>query len=317
MNVNTKKRIILPAVLLVLAFFAVGLSAENRIEEKYARTEALARDGKVSVGNVSGTIQVRTWDKAEVQIDAVKVSEASSEEKAKENLALVKIEVVKEGNALRVETKYPDNKVFRGRMNVHVNYVISIPDRAALRIKNVSGDIEALSVGGALYVDEVSGGVKITNASGTVDCQTVSGGIILTGGAGEVSLKAVSGRITASGIKGSIEAETVSGGISLKDVREARSVRAKTISGGIDCETDIVAGGRYGFDALSGGITLTLPASAMFELEAESFSGSIRTDFPITVSGKVSPRELRGMVGSGGAVLRVKSFSGTVEIRKK
>ena len=35
--------------------------------------------------NVSGTIQVRSWDKAEVQIDAVKISESSSEERAKEN----------------------------------------------------------------------------------------------------------------------------------------------------------------------------------------------------------------------------------------
>jgi DUF4097 and DUF4098 domain-containing protein YvlB len=132
-----------------------------------------------------------------------------------------------------------------------------------------------------------------------------------------VSLKAVSGRIIAEGIKGSIEAETVSGGIRLRDVREAKSIRAKTISGGIECETDIQPGGRYYFDVLSGGITLRLPASAAFEIEAETFSGSIQTDFAVTMSGRLSPKELRGTVGAGGAALRIKSFSGTVEIRKK
>jgi DUF4097 and DUF4098 domain-containing protein YvlB len=317
MNMKTAKKMALPALFLTLVFSVGALCADDKVEDKFTRTEPLDRAGKVSVLNVSGTIQVRTWDKAEVKIDAVKISEASTTEKAKENLGLVNIEVVKEGNALRVETKYPDGKIFRGRLNVHVNYVLSIPDRATLRVKNVSGDIDVAAIGGALDIDEVSGTVKITDAAGTVEAKTVSGGITLSGGNGEVGLKAVSGRIQASGVKGSIDAETVSGSIFLKDVKGARSVRAKTVSGGIDCETDILPGGRYSFDALSGGINLTLPSSAAFDLEAESFSGSIKTDFAVTVSGRVSPKELRGTVGAGGAVLRVKTFSGTVDIKKK
>ncbi len=317
MNDKMKKILIGPVALLTLVLLAGGLAAGEKLEEKFARTESLSRDGKVSVTNVSGTIQVRTWDKAEVQIDAVKVSEASSSAKAKENADLVTIEVVKEGNAVRVETKYPERRNFRGNLNVHVNYVLSIPDKAALRVNNVSGNIDVQGIGGTLSIDEVSGTVKIVDAAGPVDCKTVSGGITLSGGNDEVILKAVSGRISAVGVKGSIDAETVSGSISLKDVRNARSVRAKTISGGIDCETDILPGGRYSFDALSGGITLMLPSSATFDLDAETFSGHIKTDFAVTVSGRVSPRELRGTVGSGGATLRIKSFSGTVEIKKK
>ncbi|MBN1940121.1 MAG: DUF4097 family beta strand repeat protein [Candidatus Aminicenantes bacterium] len=317
MNIQMKKILIVPVAFLVLALTAGTLAADERFEEKFARTESLARDGNVSVTNVSGTIRVRTWDKAEVQVDAVKISRASSSAKAKENADLVRIEVVKEGDMVRVETKYPDRKERRGNLNVSVNYVLSIPDRAALRVNNVSGNIDVENIGGPLSIDEVSGDVKIEGAAGTVDCKTVSGGVTLSGGTGDVNLKAVSGRIVASGVKGSIEAETVSGGIVLRDVRDARSVRAKTISGGIECETDIVSGGRYSFDALSGGVELVLPASASFNLEAETFNGTIKTDFAVTVSGRVSPRELRGVVGSGGAVLRVKSFSGTIEIRKK
>lgn len=317
MNAKMKLRLVGPAVLLGLAMMGGVLSAGEKLEEKFARTEALARDGKVSVANISGTIKVRTWDKAQVQIDAVKITEASSAAKAKENSDLVKIEVVNEGNAVRVETKYPERRDRRTNLNVHVNYVLSIPDRAALRINNVSGHIDVQGVGGALNIDEVSGTVTIDGASGQVDCQTVSGGISLSGGSGGVNLKAISGRIEAEGIQGSVEAETVSGHVSLRDVREAKSIRAKTISGNIACETGVLPGGRYSFDTLSGGITLTLPSSSVFELDAETFSGRIKTDFAVTMSGRVSPRELRGVVGSGGAVLRVKSFSGTVDIRKK
>ncbi|MCX6566659.1 MAG: DUF4097 family beta strand repeat-containing protein [Candidatus Aminicenantes bacterium] len=317
MNEITMKKTAVGAVLLGLVLLAGNLAARDRVEEKFARTEALDRNGKVSVQNVSGTIQVRSWAKAEVQIDAVKVSEASSEERAKENAGKVTIEVVKEGGALRIETKYPEGKLFGGNVNVHVNYVVTIPDQAALRVKNVSGDIEVQGIGGDVDIDEVSGGVKIVSAARSVECRTVSGGIILQGAGGEVNLKAVSGGIKAEDVTGSIEAETVSGGVTLRNVREASSVRAKTISGGIECETDILPNGRYNFDALSGGITLTLPATASFEIEAETFSGHIQTDFAVVVSGKLSPKELRGTVGTGGATLRVKSFSGKVEILKK
>jgi len=250
----------------VIAVFGVfllagSLAARDTYEEKFDRTEALDRNGRVSLENISGTIEVRSWDKAEVRIDALKVSKASSRDQAKENAGLVRIEVVKEGGVLRIETKYPERRFRGNNLSVSVNYVLTIPDQASLRVKNVSGDIDVQKIGGDLDIDEVSGGVRIAGAAKTVDC--------------------------------------------------------KTVSGGIDCETEILPSGRYSFDALSGGITLLLPASAAFEVEAETFSGHIATDFPVVVSGKISPKELRGTVGTGGATVRIKSFSGRVEIRKK
>ena len=229
----------------VIAVFGVfllagSLAARDTYEEKFDRTEALDRNGRVSLENISGTIEVRSWNKAEVRIDALKISAASSRDQAKENAGLVRIEVVKEGGVLRIETKYPERRFRGNNLSVSVNYVLTIPDQASLRVKNVSGDIDVQKIGGDLDIDEVSGGVRIAGAAKTVDCKTVSGGI-----------------------------------------------------------------------------TLLLPASAAFEVEAETFSGHIATDFPVVVSGKISPKELRGTVGTGGATVRIKSFSGRVEIRKK
>jgi len=318
MNAKTRKSTAVLTAVMILGVFAGVLSAKERYEEKFARTESLDRDGSVSIHNVSGMIRVRSWDKSEVRIDAVKTSEASSLEKARENAGRVTIEVVKQGKILRIETKYPDGKLFRNNnLNVRVDYVVSIPDQAALRVKNVSGDIDLETIGGSLEVDEVSGDVRIVKALQSVDCRTVNGSIHVRESGGDANLHTISGTITAEAVKGSVEAETVSGDILLRDVREAKTIRAKTISGGIECAGDILPGGRYSFDALSGGISITLPASASFDLEAETFSGSIQTDFPVTMSGKLSPKELRGTVGNGGASLRIKCFSGTVRLRKK
>lgn len=60
---------------------------------------------------------------------------------------------------------------------------------------------------------------------------------------------------------------------------------------------------------------MTLPAATGFELEAESFSGDIRTDFE--VRGTRGKRSVRGTVGDGSAVLDLTTFSGSILITKK
>ena len=75
----SKKILILLIVLAVMVFFLgmnpLDASAQGREkhEEKFEKTESLARDGKVEIRNVSGKVEVMTWDRNEVKIDALKV----------------------------------------------------------------------------------------------------------------------------------------------------------------------------------------------------------------------------------------------------
>jgi DUF4097 and DUF4098 domain-containing protein YvlB len=302
----------------VLALAAVPVLAKEKYEEKFAKTESLERDGKVVIVNVSGKIEIRSWDQAQVKIEAVKVSQASTLDKAKEDAAKVTIEVAKTGNILTIETKYPESRMFRGNnINVSVDYILMVPDKAGVKARNVSGSVLAEGIGGPLEVDVVSGTVTVSKAAQGLDLRTVSGTITVADAAGDADLKTVSGTIKAERIKGSISAETTSGAVRLTEVSGAKSIRAKVLSGNITYGGEIQAGGRYGFEALSGTIEVELPASASFDLDAETFSGHIQTDFPVTMSGRISPKEIRGVVGSGGSTLRVKSFSGSIRIVKK
>ena len=55
-----------------------------------------------------------------------------------------------------------------------------------------------------------------------------------------------------------------------------------------------------------------------FELEAESFSGSVRTDLPITGSERGRRgHSLRGTYNGGGAFLELATFSGSIAISKR
>ena len=76
--------------------------------------------------------------------------------------------------------------------------------------------------------------------------------------------------IEATKIKGSVQAETTSGSIVLRDISEAKNVRAKVLSGRITYEGQIIPGGRYDFETLSGSIRSRDPGRLGFELDAET-----------------------------------------------
>jgi len=304
------------AISLLLLFSLAA--AKEKVEEKFEKTVALAKDGKVDISNISGDITVMTWAQDQVKIEALKISEASSLEKAKENAAKVTIEVVPEGNLLRIETKYPKSGKFWGgeSVNVSVDYKLWIPEKAALKASNISGDVTAEAIGGAAALKAVSGDVQLTKAAAGADCNSVSGNVTVADVTGSAFLKSVSGDVKASVVKGSIEAESVSGDIELTDVSEAPTARVKALSGEVLFRGRFSKEGNYSLKSHSGNVELYLPADSAFDFEAETFSGGIESDFEIKVMGKVSPKEMSGSVNGGGAVLKVSSFSGDIKLKK-
>lgn len=313
------QKLLTVVAILAVMFFILGMApAESadreKYEEKFEQTVSLARDGKVSLKNISGDIEVESWDKAEVKIEAKKISRASTLEKAKENAAKVKIEVIEEGNTLRIETKYPELSI--KSLNVSIDYHLLIPDKVAVKIKSVSGDVTLQQIGGAIEVDVVSGDIEVMKADKGVDCKSVSGDLELRGINGDAFLKTVSGDIILGKMNGSIEAESVSGDIELIDVSGARVVRGNALSGSITYQGDINPEGRYELKSHSGEIEMVLPSNAAFDLEASTFSGDIESDFEIMVSGKFSKKKIQGTVNGGGAVVILKAFSGDIDLKK-
>ncbi len=319
-SAKTEKWMAVLACLLFLVGVAPILgSARENYEEKFAKTVSLAKDGEVILQNVSGSVEVKTWDKGEVKIDATKISRASTLSKAKENAAKVEIIVEKEGDSLRIETEYPKReRGWRGdSLNVSVNYTVMIPSKATVRIGVTSGNVDLEGIGGMAKVKVTSGRVELKNASQGVDLDVVSGGIDVQNVTGNAYLHTVSGNITAVRIKGSIKATVVSGEIDLRDVSEAETVDAKMTSGSISYEGKIRSGGRYTLTNHSGNVEMIIPAGSGFEFEAKVFSGRISTDFEVKVSGEISKRRLSGVVNEGGAIVELTTFSGNIYLKER
>lgn len=319
-NKATKLTAILAGLffLMLMGFYPAESRIREKYEEKFERTVKLAKGGHVSLINISGSIEVKSWNKDEVKIDALKTSRASSLSQAKENAAEVKIVVQKEGDTLRIKTEYPKRRGSRRRrLSVSVHYNLWVPSKASVRIDSTSGSVEMENIGGEVKVNVTSGSVTIKKAAKGVDCDIISGRLELQDIRGDAYLKTVSGKITVERIKGSIEAETTSGGIEMRKVTGAKTIKGKVLNGSIVYDGDIDPNGRYTLHTHSGSIRMFISSGSGFELEAKTFSGRIDSDFDITISGKLSKKSIKGVVNKGGAYMKLSTFSGSIYLRKR
>jgi hypothetical protein len=334
------KKITSIVMVLVVWVFFLGLNplqayAQGKVkhEEKFEKTESLDRDGKVEIRNISGNVEVMTWDRNEVKIDALKISRASSMDKAKENASKVKIEITRQNGILRVETQYPKPSI--KNLNVSVDYKVTVPSQAAVNARSVSGNVTLESIGGkadaetksgnvtvvgarnGANAETVSGNVKVVDVENGAYCKTASGNVDAKNVSGNADLNCVSGDVTAENVRGDVEADTVSGSVKLMNISGADVVKGKTMSGSTIYYGEITSSGRYALEAHSGKVEMAIPSGSAFDLTASTFSGSINTEFEVMMSGTVSKKKISGSVNGGGADVMLKTFSGSIYLKKK
>jgi DUF4097 and DUF4098 domain-containing protein YvlB len=62
-------------------------------------------------------------------------------------------------------------------------------------------------------------------------------------------------------------------------------------------------------------VELTTPKNFSGEVEASTHNGSIKTELPITVKGKVSKKRLTGTIGTGQGKLYLETHNGSIKIK--
>lgn len=172
------------------------------------------------------------------------------------------------------------------------------------------------SVSFGFYSSNIDLDIYIPNEySKSIDVKTTSADINL----GSLDIKDIS----VSSVSGDIEAESL---YTEKSSFESTSgeIELKDFSGKIDAETtagDVFINFKVLKDyvdihSTSGGIELVLPHNSGFYLESKSTSGDIECDFPISLEGKLSDKNIRGRVGQEKNKIVLSTVSGDIEISK-
>lgn len=321
-------RAFVKSVSLCLLWGAVCFSAYAATEGSFERTLNVTGAVDLDVASGSGNIAVRTADSSIVRVRALIRARDDWKLKAEDKVRYLESNppIEQSGNVIRIGRI--ENRDYS--QNVSINYELEVPADTRLKAKSGSGNVTAGGMNGPIDLSTGSGNVKASGLGGELHAETGSGSIEVDSLRGGAQVRTGSGNIQALGIggavkaktgsgsvrveqsaSGDVDAETGSGEITVSGVRGA--LRAHTGSGGIDAGGE--PSGLWSLHAGSGNVNIRLKSDAAFDLNAHTSSGRVTLNHPVTVTGTLSPKDLKGKVRGGGPLIEVTTGSGDVRIQ--
>lgn len=303
MKENRKAAAVVLAAL-SLALPAVGFAAEQSFE----RTLSVNGPVTLRVSTGSGYIRVSPGSDNQVHVVGHVKSGHNSWFGGSSDDAVGKVvqnpPISQAGNIIRIGDV--DNDWMR---HVAIDYDVTAPPNTMLsaesgsgdlKISNMTGTVKGHTGSGSIEADRLGAGSKLDTGSGSISATNLMGSATLSTGSGEIRAQL--------GAAGDVSAETGSGSIRLDNVQGG--LKAETGSGSIEI------GGQptspWKLQTGSGDVTLKV-GNAHFNLDAQTGSGSVRSDSPITT--RLSDKHhVSGTVNGGGPTIKVETGSGDIHI---
>lgn len=284
------------ALLVIALLPGIALAGED-----INRTIDFAADGRIEVTNITGVIEVKTWDREEVELtgDLGSGSELVFDHS---------------GDQLTIKVEAESGGWFNNPEDSDL--YLRVPVGANLELTGVSADLLiADSEGSTIVAETVSGDVEVSANSQRVELTSVSGDVIFRGSSLRTSVDTVSGDVDIDGVSGELEISLVSGDVYLKG-GEFSLGRFESVSGTLELALSVADGGRLSVESMSGDVTLSMPAAQQGSFRVQTFSGDIRSDFGSPQREKNGPgTRLDHSSGDGDATIRVENFSGDVRLK--
>ena len=282
------------ACALPIAAVAAGDSVDRKV--------AADPDGEVVISNVSGTIDVRGWDRNEVQVTGTL------------GRSVERLDVESSGGRTVVKVVLPH----RGARDGDAEIEVQVPKNSRVEVSAVSADVSSRGVLGTQRLTSVSGEITADISGNDSQIRSVSGDVTArgVGQPSSVRVSSVSGSLDITNIGGKIEVVTVSGDARVQ-ASEISEIRGRTTSGDLELHGKLTRDGRVDVEGVSGDLVLSLSAPNGLAAELESFSGSIEGCLAKGVErvSKYGPgTRLSLRTVENGARVRAKTLSGDIEI---
>lgn len=214
----------LALTMLLLAALPAGAAT---IEDSFEESWRVGPGGSLQLWNENGSVEVESWERDEVRVQATIRIRAGSRSGAEEALEEFRIETRRDGDSISVRARKPKGRDgifawFAGRdLNVDVRYTVTVPRRFDLDVTTVNGAIEGRGLAGHLVFDTVNGSIKVVRSRGAVSADTVNGSIsvelLSVSGEDSMEFSTTNGRIEIAlprGVGADVDASTTNGKIS-------------------------------------------------------------------------------------------------------
>lgn len=172
-----------PGVLFGLCFLLVIPLGAATLTDEFEESWDVNPGGDLVLSNENGSIEIESWDRDQVHVQARVRVKAGSRNIAEDALKDFRIVSSRDGDTIRITTKKPpgNDGLFSwlaGRnVELDVHYEVRVPSRFDLNVETVNGSIDAKSISGISKFETVNGRIVIRNAAGSVSAGTVNGSI--------------------------------------------------------------------------------------------------------------------------------------------
>jgi DUF4097 and DUF4098 domain-containing protein YvlB len=248
----------------------------------------------ITLSTFDGAIEVRPWGRSEVQV--VVERRAPSREAAED----IEVEAEQNDEQIRVAVRRRRDRArdwtFGGRS---ASLVVNVP---------ASADLAARSGDGSLDVEGIAGRIDLRTGDGSIRGRRLSGELKVATGDGSIRISDADGTLRAQTGDGSIN---VGGALSDVTVHTGDGTVTLSSSGGS------AAQGEWSISTGDGSVTLELPEDFNADLDARTGDGQISLDNlrVSNVMGRMAKNRLRGQLGSGGRLLRIRTGDGSITLR--
>jgi hypothetical protein len=200
------------------------------------RVEWKAEGGLLIVNEIAGSVYTRPGEKDTLQVRGLKTGYGRSMDDARAEAERIDLAISAPADRIEIATKLP--KSYADHPAGFIDYQVHAPAAAQLRLKTVSGEINAAKFDGAVTAESFSGSVKVKSVKGPVSVRTTVGDIEIAGCPETVHAGSVAGGITFEADKlasQTVTLETKSGAVT---VRVAEGISAtfevSTVTGKVD-----------------------------------------------------------------------------------
>ncbi len=249
---------------------------QSRYERTVQLSAPLSPGSTFAAETHNGSITIHGADVADCNLTATIVGQAATEEDAQELAEKTQVTLEPSGDKLVVKI---DKPTLRMNQSVSVSLNAAVPNKT---------DLELLTHNGAVEITQITGRVNAATHNGKVTTEDVSGTTILT---------THNGSVHCTGLSADAQLKTHNGSIKAYYAQAAPSV----------CDISIVT--------YNGSVEFTAPLGFSAQVEATTHNGSVHTDLPITVVGKVGRNELKGTIGAGQGKLHLETHNGSIRIK--
>src|SRR5580704_2310719 len=157
------------AVATLSAVAVIFCGPARAYDQVYEKVVPLPAGGAFHIENVNGTVDVRAWDRNEVEIHAVKTANRNPAD-----LDLVSIETRSTAGRVEVSTHYPPDQ----GVDVTVEYSIRVPRRVLLEtVATVNGNVRVTGVEGSGQLQTVNGDIEVYDCAGGFNARGTNGSI--------------------------------------------------------------------------------------------------------------------------------------------